>query len=376
MKILLVTASFFPQISPRSFRMTELCKQFCKDGHDVTLVTHATQERKEYAESIGCKLIDLGKPFPPISRQGSNWLSCKMRHVVSRGLQVAIEYPAIGLMWLVRNAIRNLDGFDLLISCAQPHPVHWGVAWARGKSKRIAPIWIADCGDPFMMSHFDTFDHPQYFAILEKLFCRRADYIAIPAMSYKTGFYPEFHNKIVEIPQGLNPDDFEVFKGELPDKPIRFGYAGMFMPRTRDPSALLEYLCQRKDLDFQFEVYTTTPQHIVKFKDRLQEKLQIRKPIPRQEVVHELSKCHFVVNIGFDPNTTIPSKLMDYWLSGRPILSLPNNEVDSTVMDQFLGGDYSNAFKIHNPEKYRIDRVAAQFIELGQPERQSQNHMN
>lgn len=351
--------------------MTELCKQFCKDKHEVTLVTHATDERNEFAQSIGCKLIDMGKPFPPISRQGSNWLSRKVRHVTSRGLQVAFEYPAIGLMWLVRNSVRNLDGFDLLVSCAQPHPVHWGVAWARGKSKRIAPVWVADCGDPFMMSHFDTFDHPPYFAILEKLFCRRADYIAIPAMTYKSGFYPEFHDKIVEIPQGFNPDEFSVFDGDLPERPIRFGYAGMFMPRTRDPSAFLEYLCEREDLDFSFEVYTTTPQHIVRYKERLRDKLQIHKPIPRHQVVYELSKCHFVVNVGFDPSNTIPSKLMDYWLTGRPILNLPNNAVDPEILEQFFNGDYTEAFQIQNPEKYRIDRVAAQFIELGQSKQQS-----
>lgn len=364
MKILLVTSSFYPKISPRSFRMTELCKQFCREGHEVTVVTERSEERVAFAKELGFQLIDLGKRFPDISPSGSNRLTSKIRHVLARGLQVFFEYPAIGLMWRVRQAIKNLDGYDLLISCAQPHPVHWGSAWARGKSQRIASVWVADCGDPFMKSHFDTFDHPFYFALLEKFFCRRADYIAVPAISFRELFYPEFADKLVEIPQGVNPDEFPVYQGQLPASPITFAYAGMFMPRTRDPSAFLDYLCERNDIDFQFNVYATTPQYLTKYKQRLGDKLQIKAPVPRQQVIFELSKHHFVVNIGYDPKTTIPSKLMDYWLTGRPILNLPNNAVDRPIVDQFLSGDYSNAFTIDNPEKYRIDRVAAQFIQL------------
>jgi hypothetical protein len=345
--------------------MTELCKQFCRKGHQVTVVTGWSQERENFAKELGFELIDLGKPFPAINRQGSNRVTSKIRHILGRGLQVFFEYPSIGLMWRVRQAVKKLEGFDLLISCAQPHPVHWGVAWARGKSKRIAPVWVADCGDPFMMSHFDTFDHPFYFAFLEKYFCRRADHISVPAITFRELFYPEFSDKLIEIPQGVNPDEFPVYQGEIPERPIKFAYAGMFMPRTRDPGPFLDYLAQRTDVDFQFHVYATTPQYLAKYQDKLGEKLQIKKPVPRQEVIYELSKHHFLVNIGYDPKTTIPSKLMDYWLTGRPILNVPNNAVDESSVDRFLRGDYSDGFKIPNPEKYRIDRVANQFLELG-----------
>lgn len=367
MKILLVTASFFPEISPRSFRMTELCKQFCRDGHEVTLVTPITQDRSQLAQEFGFELIDLRYPFPGIQLKGSNRLTSEVRRWINRGLQLFFEYPDIVWAHRVRQAIRDLDGFDLMVSCAVPHPVHWGVALARGKAKRIARVWVADCGDPFMMSYFDTFRHPFYFAIPEKFFCRRADYIAVPAISLREKFYPEFSNKVVEIPQGINPQEFPIYSGELPAKPICFAYAGLFIPRVRDPSAFLEYLSQRTDVDFVFNAYTATPQHIQHFKDRLGEKLQIKAPIPRQEVIYELSKHHFLVNIGFDPKSTLPSKLMDYWLAGRPILGLDNyNHLDQKKVDAFLAGDYSAAFKVENPDRFRIDRVAAKFVELGQ----------
>ena len=38
-KILLVTNGFYPEISPRSYRSTELAKEFCRQGHEVTVIS-------------------------------------------------------------------------------------------------------------------------------------------------------------------------------------------------------------------------------------------------------------------------------------------------------------------------------------------------
>ena len=38
-KILLVSNGFYPEISPRSFRATELAKEFSRQGHDVTVIS-------------------------------------------------------------------------------------------------------------------------------------------------------------------------------------------------------------------------------------------------------------------------------------------------------------------------------------------------
>ena len=38
-KILLVSNGFYPEISPRSYRATELAKEFYRQGHEVTVIT-------------------------------------------------------------------------------------------------------------------------------------------------------------------------------------------------------------------------------------------------------------------------------------------------------------------------------------------------
>jgi len=38
-KIILISNAFYPEISPRSFRATELAKEFVKQGHQVVVYT-------------------------------------------------------------------------------------------------------------------------------------------------------------------------------------------------------------------------------------------------------------------------------------------------------------------------------------------------
>ncbi len=365
MKILIVSSSFSPEISPRSYRVSELCKQFCRTGHDVTVITEATAERQALASDWGFTLKDLGKPyFPPIEFAGYSSFSNRVRRVVRRLMQIGFEYPEIGLMFQVYRALRGMHGFDLMISNAVPHPVHWGVGFARKRKNDIAKTWVADCGDPFMFSRLDRFNKPFYFGFFEKMFCRHADWISIPAASLSKLFYRQFHKKVVEIPQGIDPAEYLLFAGRLPVSPINFGYAGMFAPSSRDPRALLQHLASLTDVPFVFNVWTATPQHIEAYKPVLGEKLQVHKPISRDKIIFELSRQHFNINIAYDPSTTVPSKLIDYWVAKRPILNLPSNSIDPQIFGEFLAGNYQNQFQVPNPERYISARVAQKFCDL------------
>ena len=72
------------------------------------------------------------------------------------------------------------------------------------KKPKTAKKWIADCGDPFMGAKLETFRKPFYFKYFEKDFCRKADYITVPAEGAKKAYYSEFLGKIRVIPQGFN----------------------------------------------------------------------------------------------------------------------------------------------------------------------------
>lgn len=365
-KILVVSRSFYPENSPRSFRTTELVKEFCRQGHDVTLYTFKDDKYHVPIEKeFGVKIKHLGnRKFKNIELTNTGKISFLFRRVLRRMLLLAFEYPDIEVMFKVKKALKHESGYDLLVSIAVPHPVHWGVAWARTKGHPIAHTWVADCGDGYMLElAHDSFKKFPYFKYLEKMFCRKADYISIPIISVKGNYYPEFHNKIVEIPQGFKFEDIQVEKEPPVNKVPTFAFAGVFMRSTRNPSKLAEYLL-KTGKDFKFIVYTPNSDLLSPYMAQFKNRIEIRKYVPRLQLLHELSKMDFVINIGFDPQTHVPSKLIDYSLTGRPILCFNRDNFDEKVVDEFLNGNYTHAFKYPDIEKYRIENVSKAFLHL------------
>lgn len=364
-KILVVSKSFYPENSPRSFRTTELVKEFCRQGHDVTLYTFKDDKYHVPIEKeFGVKIKDLGKRrFKSVDLTNTGRISFLFKRILSRALLMLIEYPDIEIMFKVKKAMKHESGYDLLVSVAVPHPVHWGVTWAKTKKHPIARTWVADCGDAYMgLIKHDSFAKLFYFKYLEKWLCRKADHIAIPNINMKVNYYPEFHPKILEIPQGFKFGEIDLDRTP-PNNPVpTFAFAGVFMKNTRNPVRLLEYLCQQKK-DFKFIMYTHTTDLVLPFKDILGDKLEIRDYIPRNELLQALCKMDFLINIGYDPAQQAPSKLVDYSFTGRPILSLNTNEVDEKIVDEFLEGNYTNAFK-YDIEKFRIENVSQTFLNL------------
>jgi hypothetical protein len=362
-KILLVSFAFYPEISPRSFRTTELAKEFCRQGHDVTVFSKFRDyDYSGFLAQFPVKLKMWKKPvFPRIPESKSRLFS-----IISRGLSrillIFFEYPMIEEMFKVRKILKDHQGYDLLITFAYPHPVHWGTAWARSDRNRIANTWVADCGDPYMGDVLDSFRKPFYFGYLEKWFCKKADYISIPVESARSGYYNEFQSKIEVIPQGF---DFNLNdrKAKSPENKItQFAYAGGFLRGIRDPDLLIQFL-EKNDISFIFFIFTDKPELLDKYKSRLGEKLMVSGYIPREELINRLSKMDFLIN--FDNNTSvhIPSKLIDYAIANRPILNIDKGFGYNDIL-AFLKGDYSKRLLVENIEKFHIRNVSQRFLDL------------
>jgi glycosyltransferase involved in cell wall biosynthesis len=367
MKILVVSLFFYPDLNPRAFRTTELVKELSKQGHEVTLFVVKNESiHNQFEKEHHVTIKDLGKlKFRPISINRFGKYAELLGHILKRLLLMLFEYPLVELVGKVNKALKDESGYDLLISVAVPFPIHWGVAKAMSGKGKLAKVWVADCGDPYMGDTNDSFRKLFYFKYVEKWFCRKADYISVPRIEMKVNYYSEFHHKIVEIPQGFNFDEIKLSKEEPENKYPVFAFAGGFFRGKRDPSNFLNYLCSL-NIDFKFVVYTQTPELLVPYKDKLGEKLEIRQYLPREEILRVMNKMDFLINIGYDPALQSPSKLIDYHLSGRPVLSFnPEfNEMDKAHFREFLKKDYSNQLLLDNLHKFDIKNVARQFTEL------------
>lgn len=357
MKILLISKVFYPNISPRSNRTTQLALEFARLGHDVTVMIPELDHDfyQAYSHETGVKFIDLGA----LKLKSINSPKLFLR-ILSRLLLLLFEYPDIQIVWMLKKVLKKLNGFDLLISIAVPHPIHWGTALAIKKNKELTKVWVADCGDPYMGCKTDTFEKLFYFKFIEKYWSKVCNYITIPEQSAKSAYYEEFHSKIKIIPQGFNFDEVQIpnyIKNSVPT----FAYAGVLALHYRNPIPFLEFLCT---LDFDFKFIIFTQSHIPRpYVERLNAKLEVHDYIARKDLLILMAKMDFVVNFENYTTVQVPSKLIDYSIVSRPVLSIAK-DLDTNSVLEFLNGDYSNRYTLPNLKKYDIKNVAQQFLAL------------
>jgi hypothetical protein len=365
-KILIVSSSFYPKNSPRSFRTTELVKEFARQGHDVTLLTLKDDEvHVPFEKKHGVTIKDVGPlSFPTINLNGSSGVSSLIKRVLRRGLLQLFEYPDIELLFRVRKALKQESGYDLLISIAVPHPIHWGVAWAWRTNNPIAKTWVADCGDPYMGETLDSFRKLFYFKYAEKYFCRKADVITVPIASAKDGYYQEFRDKIEVVPQGFRFDEVEIDEGSYTKHKVpTFAYAGGFIPGGRDPRSFIDYIVNSEH-DFKLILYTRNGDLVEPWLEKAAGKIEIRDYIPRPELLKKLSKMDFLLNFENKSPLMMPSKLIDYYLAGRPVLNISSNGLDTDKINHFLEGNYEDRLRYNGVDQYRIENVCGRFLNL------------
>jgi len=361
-KILIVCRTFYPAITPRAFRATELAKELALQGHEVVVVTPKNNIHEQFAKENNIRFVDLGKIKWEVPSFGNKGFGYILTRSAVRLLQLSIEYPDLELVFKLRKVLPKLQGFDLLISIAVPYPIHWGVASVWKNKPKIAKTWVADCGDPYMGEQTDTFRKWFYFKYIEKWFMRKADYISIPIESAKVAYYTEFHKKICIIPQGFR---FEKIEGSeiQPNNPIpHFAYAGGFIPGLRDPRAFLDLLVTFT-VDFRFYIYTQQRELLTDYIGPLEGKLIVLNYVPREDLLKELVKMDFLVNFDNNTGVQLPSKLIDYALVNRPVLNV-TKELHTEEIKQFFKGDYSARMVLGEVSQYNITNVAQRFLSM------------
>ena len=359
-----MAATFYPLNSPRANRTTELAKEFSRQGHQVTVVTPFNKQyHPAFEQQHQITIKHLGnKKYQPLSTQGGKLKNIFSR-IVNRVLNILFEYPDIEFIGMVKKALKNESGYNMLVSIAVPHPIHWGVAAAISKNKNLATVWVADCGDPYMLNRLDSFNKLFYFKYFEQKFCKKANFITVPTQNSLAGYYPQYHYKIKVIPQGFNFDDTPIYTGTVKNPVPTFAYAGTFIQGSRDPTELLSFLCTQSK-PFKFIIYTADVALVQPFLQASNNQVEIKPYIPRKDLIYTLSTMDFVVNFTNGTPIVTPSKLIDYAITQRPILSVDTGNLQTEIVQQFLQADYSNQFVISNIEKYKINNVASAFINL------------
>lgn len=364
MKIVIISRCIYPSQAPRPFRATELAKFFAKEGHEVIL--YACLGDFDYSSFVSETKVDvksLGKMRFATLNSNSVARNNLFDRIMNKLFGRLIEYPDIELAFKVRRVLEQEKNIDLLITVAIPYPIHWGAAWAKKKMRNsFAKTWISDCGDAYVKNPVGP-RKPFYFTYIEDFWGRSTDYVTFP-IDTPFDFLPSVQKKFRVIPQGFDFTTVKIIDHFVPGDRIRFAYAGATYPGYRDPSKLLGYLSTRTDISFEFVVYTKAKDHFSKYKESLGEKLILHDYIPRELLIYELSKMDFLINIKNNSPVQSPSKLIDYYLTKRPIIDISSDFSESSVMNEFLNRDYSHQHQKRDISCFDINNVGRQFLEL------------
>lgn len=364
MRIAIISQVIFPRQSPRANRATELAKFFAKGNHEVYLyAVLGKYDYSKFEEETNVHVKSLGKMhFSTLNSDGhvrANFFDRILKRFFGR----LIEWPDIELALKSKSVVKKLTNIDLLITIAIPHPIHWGAAWARKKMGSNFPkVWISDCGDPYMGNSIGK--HPSYFQKIEDFWGKQTDYITIPIEEGRKGYSKKVQDKIRIIPQGFDFSSVKIDKTFKGNNIPHFAYAGAIYPGYRDPTKLLQYLCEKKNIEFVFTIYTRTPNFLQPFKKELGEKLIIKDYIPREQLLWNLSQMDFLINLLNNSSVQAPSKLIDYYLTNRPIIDISSSFNEEKTLDEFLNRNYTNRHVPADISKYDINNVGMKFLKL------------
>ena len=364
MKILMIAQWTIPGQNARANRTWQLSRQLARLGHDVTLyaLTGTTYDYGKVLEETGLKVKNLGvSHLGCVDSEGRSH-----ENIVTKCIRKAVRapelFPGIDLYPMVRRVFESEGDFDLLITIAAPHTIHWATAKYIDRSK--VRTWIADCGDPFMGNPVPSLKHYRFLEKRERAWCSACDFITVPIEEAREAYYPEYRDKIRVIPQGFDFEEFQL-PGYQPNPTPSFSFAGMTYKGLRDPSAFLDYLAETPE-DFRFEVYTRNASPFLPWRNSLKGRMEIHGSIPRAELIPRLASMDFLLNIRNASAVQQPSKLIDYAIAKRPVLDISSEFTDTErkTFHAFLKGDYSGALAIGDTSKFRIENVANEFLAL------------
>lgn len=374
MKIAILTAVFHPELHPRAFRAYELAKEYAIQGHDVEVFLLTRIKGFDYeqlSQELHIKITILPLYTRELGAENIFQQTNPLLRWIHWGYRWLLEYLLAGNLFAYSTRIaeclkHEMQQKDMVIALSTPFMNLLGLAkYVHAHKAQSKTIYIADSGDPFYYSQQTK--RALYFKWVEKWVYRHFDYLSIPTSDAIPAYAPLIpKEKIQIIPQAFNMRDVHLSPAPTSDIPT-FAYAGVFYQDIRNPEFLFKHLCTLTE-DFRFHVYLRhRDPHITsvldKFQKQLGEKLIIHYSVKRTDLLYRLSECHFLINISNTTSTQLPSKLIDYGITKRPVYSFDKQSFNPQVFTAFMHGDYTHAMPI-DIRPYDIEVVTKQFIEL------------
>ena len=437
MRILVVDYSYPPLVSPRAIRWSAIAENWAGRGHHIDLVccfrpglapyeevngvcVHRTGEvitgalLNRFRTDRSATKVDMEKPPGPNSRgtaRVKSGLGTLGKWVYHRTWK-SVYWPDFACMWYVPTLAKSrrllsANDYDALISVSDPFTGH--LVGMRLKGSQLRLPWLVDIGDPFCFRQGTPVNNSRLYRGLNRSVERkvfgRADAITVttePTMEEYADLFPESAEKIRVVPPLMSPpardaDDCPMFPQ---DRKVRLVFVGTLYKNIRNPGFMLRLFAHllKTSLADRLEL------HIIgnvndcgdcfePYEQLLGTSIFLHGTLEHSAAVRAMEEADVLVNIGNDNAYQLPSKVVEYAATGKPILNLAGLEQDGSAAffetypaslclvdgpgisdsDQVAG---LRQFVEHLPERvdsstldrllapYQTDSVAAQYLEL------------
>ena len=359
MRLLVITYSYTPDLTPRAFRWSAIAGQLVGRGHEVHVLCASASCPSETLDGVtvhrvadlllnGSKRVSVGASSStvPAGKRGGGWISGLLRQLVRR-LWRALYWPDFACGWVLPavHAVRKLEAkhcFDWIISSSHPFTDHLVALLA----KRSAPSahWLVDISDPFCLmkepSPYNRLLYGWLSAHIEGRVLASADAISVTTDStadlYEIHF-PGSRKKTRVIGPLLSLPQLPASSRQS-DGVLRLVFVGTLYRNLRSPRFLLDSFASLKAANperrIELHFYGTVNDCAPDFSDlpeAIRGAVVVHGLVSRHDVLQAMVDADVLVNIGNHSETQLASKVAEYMAVGRPILNIVSVPKDTSV---------------------------------------------
>jgi len=376
MKILIIIYSYKPAISARAFRWAVIAEQWVLEGHEIDVlcswrpdvpkkeilngvrvyrVGESVFERLRYSLNGGRNpVISRNRNSSIVSATGNGAGFLKAAKFVKGIYDLTwkkLYWPDYACLWFfpavkkAKTLIKEMH-YNSVITVSLPFTGHLVGLALNNNNPDIQ--WLADSGDPFcFMDQTPTNNHCLYGWLnrkMEQKVFDRADHLAVTteltARQYNM-LFPGIKDKISVIPPLANiNDEIDGADRDLFDRSKTIiSFVGTLYKNIREPDGFLRimeavikenpYLSKRIELHF-YGVRTNCDDNFKRF-TMLQNMLHLHGTVPRNTAINAMLQSDLLINIGNSTTYQLPSKIVEYVSTGKPIINLCSIKEDSAM---------------------------------------------
>jgi hypothetical protein len=378
-RILIITHSYAPELTPRAFRWAAIARSFAALGHKVDIVCARSPGTPAQESAAG---VEVHRVRDPLSRspvggaaglKRRSGLLYRFVRWLYRHTWRRLYWPDYACGWYfpaVRRASTLLaeHRHDWIVSVSHPFTGHLvGLALKR-RSPKVR--WLVDVGDPFCLMDEPA---PNNAALYQRLSLRadravlhEAEVVSVTTSGTRDAYariFPESAAKIhiippmLSLPTGAVPGTVRLDAG-----PLRLVYVGTLYRTLRSPAPLLSLfenlIAALPDtcLELHFLGYMNDCADLFRpYEHWLGSRIFVHGVVSRERAQQTMEAAHILVNLGNRSATQLPSKVIEYVAMGKPILNLVTIRDDNSIG---ILASYPAALTLH------VDGAAMSEVEV------------